>query len=62
MKLTQRSLASLALAGAALAAVTGTAQADAPRHAPGTATTLSHDVDVPDIDLDDIELLDLLGG
>lgn len=62
MNLTQRSLTSLALAGIALGAVAGTAQADTPRHAPGSATTLSHDVDVPEIDLDDIALLDLLGG
>ncbi|MFJ6348373.1 hypothetical protein ACIQKB_02725 [Streptomyces sp. NPDC092046] len=56
-----RSLTALA-AGVALGAVAGAAQADTPRHAPGTATTLTHDVDVPDIDLDDIELLNLLGG
>ncbi|MEU6930842.1 hypothetical protein AB0A05_17015 [Streptomyces sp. NPDC046374] len=28
----------------------------------GIATTLTPDVDVPGIDLEDIELLDLLGG
>ncbi|MEV7279508.1 hypothetical protein [Streptomyces sp. NPDC093111] len=57
-----RSLTTLALAGIALGAVAGAAQADTPRQVPGTATTLTHDVDVPDIDLDDIELLNLLGG
>lgn len=61
MNLTKRSLTALALAGVALGTVAGAAEADAPRHPVGSATTLSHDVDIPELSVDDLEVLDLLG-